>query len=68
MVRFTSTVAEHTYVCEQRSGGNLGILAKLVELSKPRNGVVAQLGEHLPCTQGVRSSILLGSTINFEVR
>ena len=25
-------------------------------------GVVAQLGEHLPCTQGVRSSILLGST------
>ena len=27
-----------------------------------KNGVVAQLGEHLPCTQGVRSSILLGST------
>ena len=25
-------------------------------------GVVAQLGEHLPCTQGVRSSILLDST------
>ena len=25
-------------------------------------GAVAQLGEHLPCTQGVRSSSLLGST------
>ena len=27
-----------------------------------QKGAVAQLGEHLPCTQGVRSSILLGST------
>ena len=27
-------------------------------------GGVAQLGEHLPCTQGVRSSILLISTTN----
>ena len=27
-----------------------------------RHGGVAQLGEHLPCTQGVRSSILLIST------
>ena len=27
-----------------------------------QNGGVAQLGEHLPCTQGVRSSILLIST------
>ena len=27
-------------------------------------GAVAQLGERLPCTQEVRSSILLGSTIN----
>ena len=26
-------------------------------------GGVAQLGEHLPCTQGVRSSILLISTM-----
>ena len=26
------------------------------------NGLIAQLGEHLPCTQGVRSSILLIST------
>ena len=26
-------------------------------------GAVAQLGERLPCTQEVRSSILLGSTI-----
>ena len=27
-----------------------------------QNGGVAQLGEHLPCKQGVRSSILLIST------
>ena len=27
-------------------------------------GAVAQLGEHLLCTQEVRSSSLLGSTIN----
>ena len=27
------------------------------------HGGVAQLGEHLPCKQGVRSSILLISTI-----
>ena len=31
-------------------------------------GGVAQLGEHLPCTQGVRSSILLISTTRVEVR
>ena len=30
-------------------------------------GGVAQLGEHLLCKQGVRSSILLISTINREV-
>ena len=29
------------------------------------NGGVAQLGEHLPCKQGVRSSILLISTTYF---
>ena len=29
-----------------------------------RCGAVAQLGEHLLCTQEVRSSSLLGSTIN----
>ena len=29
-------------------------------------GGLAQLGEHLPCTQGVKSSILLSST-NFSV-
>ena len=29
----------------------------------PENGGVAQLGEHLPCKQGVRSSILLISTM-----
>ena len=31
--------------------------------SPVQNGGVAQLGEHLPCKQGVRSSILLVSTI-----
>ncbi len=30
--------------------------------SSQRDGGVAQLGEHLPCTQGVRSSNLLIST------
>jgi hypothetical protein len=29
---------------------------------KKHHGGVAQLGEHLPCKQGVRSSILLIST------
>ena len=31
-------------------------------------GGVAQLGEHLPCTQGVRSSILLISTTPAKVK
>ena len=31
-------------------------------------GGVAQLGEHLPCKQGVRSSILLISTNSFKKR
>ena len=31
---------------------------------KQKFGGVAQLGEHLPCKQGVRSSILLISTKN----
>jgi hypothetical protein len=30
----------------------------------PIDGAIAQLGERLPCTQEVRSSILLGSTIS----
>ena len=30
------------------------------------NGDVAQLGEHLPCTQGVRGSIPLISTITLR--
>ena len=32
------------------------------KLHSEENGGVAQLGEHLPCTQRVRSSILLIST------
>ena len=35
----------------------------IAENSEARFGGVAQLGEHLPCKQGVRSSILLVSTI-----
>ena len=34
--------------------------------SPVQNGGVAQLGEHLPCKQGVRSSILLISTTFFS--
>ena len=33
-----------------------------------KNGGVAQLGEHLPCKQGVRSSILLISTTFFLLK
>lgn len=47
------------YVTERESQHN----EELNKRSRQKNGVVAQLGEHLPCTQGVRSSILLGSTI-----
>ena len=34
---------------------------------KSWHGGVAQLGEHLPCTQGVRSSILLISTTRLSL-
>ena len=37
---------------------------KGTDRSENLNGGVAQLGEHLPCKQGVRSSILLISTIS----
>ena len=42
----------------------MGGLFTRAKMSVTIHGVVAQLGEHLPCTQGVRSSILLGSTID----
>ena len=42
---------------EAKGNGNLAL----------EDGGVAQLGEHLPCTQGVRSSILLISTSNGDV-
>ncbi len=54
-----------------KAGGNTGPrTAKLEDAvgnfqkgsGYPAYGGVAQLGEHLPCTQGVRSSILLIST------
>ena len=44
------------------SSGNLSGILKLFY-----SGGVAQLGEHLSCTQGVRSSILLISTKRVEV-
>ena len=40
--------------------GNSGVDSP--EWYKPANGGVAQLGEHLPCKQGVDSSILFVST------
>ena len=38
------------------------LLGALFDFEGAENGGVAQLGEHLPCTQRVRSSILLIST------
>ena len=43
-------------------GDGAVFFGQAVVFSVSERGVVAQLGEHLPCTQGVRSSILLGST------
>ena len=39
----------------------------VLKLEKSIHGGVAQLGEHLPCTQRVRSSILLISTKNGRI-
>ena len=41
-------------------------VGKLLPSPVKKNGGVAQLGEHLPCKQGVRSSILLISTTFFS--
>ena len=49
---------DNTCVCR----GALTKLWKGIGRSTNLNGGVAQLGEHLPCKQGVRSSILLIST------
>ena len=48
----------------RRKGGkvHLSPLARAFELNKNPNGGVAQLGEHLPCKQGVKSSNLSIST------
>ena len=42
--------------------GNLEVLFGFERTITLENGPIAQLGEHLPCKQGVRSSILLIST------
>ena len=36
-----------------------------VKVNLDKNGGIAQLGEHLPCKQGVSGSIPLTSTIQF---
>ena len=49
----------------ERSGSLFNFEGSLEKQKKPspvKAGGVAQLGEHLPCKQGVRSSILLIST------
>ena len=43
------------------AGGGLTRKKPIIDFFKP--GGVAQLGEHLPCKQGVASSILAVSTI-----
>ena len=52
MVRLQETESNSLFNFEGSAGA---------EILKPYGGV-AQLGEHLPCTQGVRSSNLLIST------
>ena len=37
-----------------------------MSLIHPRNGLIAQLGEHLFCTQGVKGSSPLFSTMNLN--
>ena len=41
----------------------MGIHLELINKKTDKPGGVAQLGEHLPCKQGVKSSILFVSTI-----
>ena len=45
--------------------GTRGLQVQILSFRPFVCGVIAQLGEHLPCTQGVRGSIPLGSTILF---
>ena len=46
--------------------GSFNAVLRRVRLKTNLYGGVAQLGEHLPCKQGVRSSILLISTISVD--
>ena len=55
---------DNTLVCR----GALTKYCKGNDRSDNPNGGVAQLGEHLPCKQGVRSSILLISTTSEQSR
>ena len=57
MVRLQETESNSLFNFEGSAGA---------EILKPYGGV-AQLGEHLPCTQGVRSSNLLISTMQCQV-
>ena len=52
-------------VCRLVAGANVNLTALA---DRVKYGGVAQLGEHLPCKQGVRSSILLISTIAFALQ
>ena len=55
---------DNTLVCQ----GALTKYCKGINRSDNPDGGVAQLGEHLPCKQGVRSSILLISTTSEQSR
>ena len=43
------------------------IKEKAISIASGNNGGVAQLGEHLPCKQGVKSSNLSVSTVNHKI-
>ena len=68
--RFVEAIQKKTYVeyGQSASHSSLHRHTSLYERKPCISGGVAQLGEHLPCKQGVRSSILLISTKLFYHR